>query len=127
MIYAKQANGTVDQVSAKLEAAVVANKFGVLGVHNLKEKLAAKGVALEPECRVFEVCNPMQAKRVLERNMSIANALPCRICVYEEAGSVMISTLKPTALIALFGESGLQNVAGEVEASLIHIIDEACG
>jgi len=127
MLYAKSAKGTVEQVGAKLEAAVAANKFGVLGVHNLKERLEAKGVTLTPECLVFEVCNPIQAKRVLETNMSVANALPCRICIYEEAGEVTVSTLRPTVLIALFGESDLRSVAEEVEAALIRIIDEACG
>jgi len=113
-------------VCEKLQQAAAANSFGVLGVHDLKEKMAAKGVALGPECRVFEVCNPVQAKKVLEADMAIANALPCRICVYEEAGKVWVSTLKPTAVLALFGHPELQEVAREVEAAILRIIDAAC-
>lgn len=126
MLYVKTAKGTVDQTAQKLTTAVAAHKFGVLGVHDLKEKMVAKGVAFGPECRVFEVCNPHQAKKVLESNMAVANALPCRICVYEEHGQTRVSTLRPTALLALFGSNDLQDVAREVEAAITQMIDEAC-
>lgn len=126
MLYVREAHGSVDEVAQKLTAAVVAQKFGVLGVHDLKAKLAEKGVSLGPQCRVFEVCNPQQAKKVLETNMAVANALPCRICIYEEDGKVKVSTLKPTALLALFETESLHGVAAEVEASITRIVDEAC-
>jgi uncharacterized protein (DUF302 family) len=126
MLYLKETSLTFEQVCSALEKAVEANKFGVLGVHNLKEKMEAKGVSFERECRVFEVCNPMQAKKVLEANMAISNALPCRICVYEDAGKVVVSTIKPTMLLGLFGNPELQPVAQDVEATLIRIIDSAC-
>ncbi|MBI5091083.1 MAG: DUF302 domain-containing protein [Candidatus Hydrogenedentes bacterium] len=126
MLYTRDAQGTVDQVCERLEEAVTRNHFGVLGMHNLKEKMASKGVEFGPECRVFEVCNPVQAKKVLEANMAIANALPCRICVYEERGAVRVSTIRPTAILGLFGDAQLQEVAYEVETTLERIIDEAC-
>ena len=126
MLYEKEAKGTVDEVVAKIEAAAAANQFGVLGIHNLKQKLKEKGLDFGPECRVLEVCNPGKAKTVLEADLSISNALPCRISVYEEKGKVKVSTLKPTALLALFGRSELEPVAQEVEQALFRIIDAAC-
>ena len=56
----------LDRLVADLEQAVSRHKFGVLGVHNLKKTMAKKGVAFQRECRIFEVCNPHQAKKVLE-------------------------------------------------------------
>ncbi len=126
MLYSKEAHGGVAQVCEKLEAAVTRNQFGVLGVHDLKNKMAAKGVEFGPECRVYEVCNPVQAKKVLESNMEIANALPCRICVYEDHGAVKVSTMRPTAILGLFGDAQLQEIAYEVETTLERIIDETC-
>ena len=38
--------------------------------------MAKKGVEFTHECLVFEVCQPQQAKEVLERNMSISTMLP---------------------------------------------------
>jgi uncharacterized protein (DUF302 family) len=126
MLYVRESRNTLDHVVKKLETAVAEHKFGVLGVHDLKERMAAKGVAFEHECRVFEVCNPLQAKKVLDVDMSIANALPCRICVYEEEGSIYVSTIKPTFMLSLFHNAKLQSVAQEVEDALLKIIDEAC-
>lgn len=126
MLYTREAKGAVDEVVAKIEAAAAANQFGVLGVHNLKEKMAAKGVDFGPECQVLEVCNPGKAKTVLEADMSISNALPCRISVYEEAGGVKVSTIKPTVLLKMFNHPELEPVAQEVEDIMLRIVDTAC-
>ena len=126
MLYVREARGSIDEVAKKLEAAAAENQFGVLGVHDLKQKMNAKGVEFGPECRIFEVCNPGKAKTVLETDMAISNALPCRISVYEEAGKVKVSTLKPTALLGLFGRPELESVAQEVEDTMVRIIDAAC-
>ena len=48
----------LERVARDLVDAVARHKFGVLGVHDLRAKLAEKGVAFDRECRVFEVCNP---------------------------------------------------------------------
>ena len=125
MLYVREAKGSVDDVLKKLEEAAAANKFGVLAVHNLKQKMNAKGVKFDPECRIVEVCNPKKAKSVLEADMAISNALPCRISIYEEGGKVKVSTLKPTAVLALFGRPELEPVAKEVEATMIRMIDAA--
>ena len=57
--------------------------------------------------------------------MGVATVLPCRISVYEDGGKTVIATLKPTALLGLFGAPELDPLAREVEAVLIAIIDEA--
>jgi uncharacterized protein (DUF302 family) len=126
MLYVQEADGSIDDVLKKLEEAAAANKFGVLAVHNLKQKMNAKGVEFGPECRIVEVCNPKKAKTVLETDMSISNALPCRISIYEEGGKVKVSTLKPTAILGLFGRPELEPVAKEVEETMIRMIDAAC-
>ncbi len=126
MLYVREAQGCIEEVARRLEAAAAENKFGVLAVHDLKEKLKAKGMDFARECRVFEVCNPSKAKAVLEADMSISNALPCRISVYEEGSRVKVSTLKPTAILALFDRPELEPVAREVEGAMIRIIDAAC-
>jgi uncharacterized protein (DUF302 family) len=58
---------SVSEAAAALEAAVQANHFGVMQVHNLKETVAKKGVEFERECLIFEVCQPQQAKRFSTR------------------------------------------------------------
>ncbi len=113
------------QVAVDLEKAVANHKFGILGIHDLKAKMAEKGVEFARECRVYEVCNPQQAKKVLETNLEISTALPCRISLYEEGGRVKLATILPTALIALYQTPALRGVAEEVEATLVAIMRDA--
>ena len=113
------------ELAADLEKAVTAHKFGVLGVHDLKAKMAEKGVPFARECRIYEVCNPHQAKKVLDVNLEISTALPCRISVYEEGGVTKLATIKPTAMIDLYSSPGLKDVAREVEVTLEAIMAEA--
>lgn len=68
MLIKMESKKNLNQACQDLEKAVIANKFGVMAVHNLNESMAKKGVAFDRPCRIFEVCNPHQAKRVLEKN-----------------------------------------------------------
>jgi uncharacterized protein (DUF302 family) len=125
MLYIVESKKPLARVAADLEAAAQRNKFGVLGVHDLRQKMADKGVTFERECRVFEVCNPNQAKKVLEANLEISTALPCRISVYEQDGKTRLATIKPTAMLALYPNPELRAVAEDVEATIVRIMDEA--
>jgi len=119
---------TVSEAAAALQIAVQANHFGVMQVHDLKETLWRKGVDLDHKCLIFEICQPQQAKKVLDENMSISTALPCRISIYEEGGNTILATLKPTNLLAMFNNTlQLAEVAQEVEAALVKIMQEAAG
>lgn len=59
MLYEKETGRTIDEVASKLDEAARANQFGAIGFHGIKRKSQA-------ECRGFEVCNPQEAKTVLE-------------------------------------------------------------
>lgn len=126
MRYLVRSQKTVEQATSDLEAAVKANGFGVLHQYDLKKTLAGKGVDLPHECRILEVCNPHQAARVLSADMGMNIALPCRISVYEDGGQTWIGMAKPTALLAGLSEApGLREVAEEVEADTISMIEQA--
>lgn len=125
ILYEKTAEGSIEEVGARLEQAAQNHKFGVLGIIDLKAKMAGKGVEFGPECRIYEVCNPHSAKLVLEKNLSIATALPCRIALCRAAGNVTLSTLLPTELLSMFETPGLAEVAKDVENDLKAMMDEA--
>lgn len=118
-------NKTVKEARLALESAIQANHFGLMQVHNLKETMMKKGVEFKRECLIFEVCQPDQAKKVLDQNMSISTALPCRISLYEEDGKTILATLKPTKLLSMFKEPHLEKVAREVEETIVKIMKEA--
>lgn len=115
----------VAETADALRAAVEANHYGVMQVHNLRETLERKGVEFRHACLIFEVCQPQQAKRVLEQDISVSTALPCRISIYEEGGKTVLAALKPSLLLAMFGLPHLESVAQEVEDSMTKIMKEA--
>lgn len=127
MLHIVDSTKPLERLAADLEKAVARHNFGVLGVHDLRATMARKGVEFARECRIYEVCNPVQAKKVLEANLEISTALPCRISVYEEGGRRRLATIKPTAMIALYPNPELKSVAEEVERTLTAIMAEAAG
>jgi len=126
MYYIVETGKTFDLAAADLESAVKNHGFGVLHVHDLGNTLRSKGVAFEEQCKVFEVCNPLQAARVLATDMRLNMALPCRISVFTENGKTKIGLIKPAPMLAtLSGDATLLQVAKEVEEKTILMVDEA--
>ncbi len=117
---------TVDQAVKDLCEAITERKFGVLHIHNLYETLNKKGVPFQQQCQVLEVCNPLQAAKVLEDDMDMNMALPCRVSVYEKGGKTHIGMISPKAMLATLSDSrALQDVAAHVEEVLTEAIQAA--
>jgi uncharacterized protein (DUF302 family) len=126
MFYIVDTNKSFSQASSDLESAVIRNGFGVMHIHDLGNTLRAKGVAFDEECKVFEVCNPVQAAKVLSTDMRLNMALPCRISVYTEKGKTKIGLIKPVQMLsALSTDEALVAVAKEVEDKTIQMVDES--
>lgn len=126
MYYIVDTPKSFDQASTDLEAAVKRHQFGVLHVHDLGNTLRGKGVDFKDECKVFEVCNPGQAAKVMGFDMRLNMALPCRISVYTEHGQTRIGLIKPAAMLAgLSQDAALLQIANEVEAQTLQMVDEA--
>jgi uncharacterized protein (DUF302 family) len=125
MVHIVETNKSVQEVEKDFPEVAAKHKFGVLGVYNLRQKMNEKGVPFEHDCLVFEVCNPQQAKRILDGNMVISTVLPCRVSVYEDGGRTKLATIQPTALLGLFENPELRPVAEEVERTLSLIMEEA--
>ena len=126
MYYIVETEKPFDQASEDLEQAVKRLGFGVLHIHDLATTLRSKGIAFEEQCKVFEVCNPQQAAKLLSTDMRLNMALPCRISVFTEKGKTKIGLIKPVQMLsALSQDSMLVQVAKEVEEKTIQMVNEA--
>jgi len=126
MYYIVETEKSFDQASADLDSAVKRHGFGVLHVHDLGSTLRSKGIVFEEQCKVFEVCNPAQAAKVLSTDMRLNMALPCRISVFTDKGKTKIGLIKPAQMLsALSQEAALVQVSEEVETKTIQMVDEA--
>ncbi len=126
MYYIVESGKPFEQAAADLEAAVKAGGFGVLHVHDLGNTLRGKGLPFTEQCRIFEVCHPGQAAKVLDLDLRLNMALPCRISVYTEQGGTRIGLIRPAEMLAGFTQdAALVPIAQEVEAALIQMVDAA--
>jgi uncharacterized protein (DUF302 family) len=116
---------SIGDVRQKFEDAAAGRKFGVQAIHNVTATLQSKGLAFDRKLYIYEVCNPGAAKKVLDTNVKIATALPCRVSIYVDGKDVVLETLKPTMLLQMFNEPSLLPTAGEVEAAIGEIMREA--
>jgi uncharacterized protein (DUF302 family) len=124
MLIVLESRKTVQEIASVFPEVCARHQFGVLSTIDIRQKLNDKGVAFAPQCLVFEVCNPRQAQKVLEDNIAIATALPCRIAVYQANGATQIATIRPTALLSMFPNPELAPVAQEVEEAMTRIMHD---
>ena len=107
MLFQLPTTRTMTEIQSELEASAARNKFGVIAVDDLQQTLRIKIVDLAMECRIFEICNPHQAKIVLESDGAISTALPCRISVYGSPNNYQLATMLATAVMQAFNKPGI--------------------
>ncbi len=126
MYYIVDSDKSFDDAVTDLDTAVKQNGFGVLHIHDLGNTLRSKGVDFKEDCKVFEVCNPAQAAKVLATDMRINMALPCRISVFTENNQTKIGLIKPEQMLsALSDDQSLTETAKEVEQITKLMVDQA--
>ncbi len=125
MIITVRSRKSIGDVRQSFEEAAAANRFGVLGLHDVGEKLRSKGLAFDRKLYVYEICNPAAAKKVLDANMRIASALPCRVAIYNDGAEVVLETVRPTAIVKMFDEPALEATAAEIDAAVEAVMREA--
>ncbi len=126
MYYIVETVKSFEQAATDLEAAVKRHGFGVLHIHDLGTTLRSKGIEFNNQCKVFEVCNPTQAAKVLATDMRLNMALPCRISVFTENMKTKIGLIRPAQMLSgLSQDAALAQIAEEVEEKTIQMVDDA--
>ena len=124
-IYELKTSKTFSVAVEDLKKSLNENKFGLLWELNFKEKLDEKGLDFQQNFQVLEVCNPKQAKEVLDRHIEVGYFLPCKMVVYEKENSVIMGMMLPTSMIGMSGKEELLSIAQQVETVLKKALNEA--
>lgn len=123
--YTVQTNEPIEDVIQTLEEQLKSEQFGVLWQFNIKETLESKGFDFDRPFHVLEVCNPKEAKDILEQNLLVGYFLPCKIVVYEIDGKTMIGMPRPSELISMVEDESLLKTAKDIEETIIKCIDNS--
>jgi uncharacterized protein (DUF302 family) len=103
-----QVFGSIDEVEAKITAALKEVGFGILtrieADQVLKEKI---GVETAPY-RILGACNPVLAHQALSLKPEVGVFLPCSVCLRQESnGSVSIWALDPGTVVETLNDPNL--------------------
>lgn len=123
IVYEKKTEKSLDEALAAVKENLQAHSFGVLFELNFKDKLAEKGLELADDYFVLEVCNPGEAKKVLEQNIHAGYVLPCKMVVRTEGKDTYIGMTSATALMSLYDEPELVDFAEGIEDTLRKAIE----
>ena len=123
IVYEKITTKNLNDSIKSLEDNLKKQGFGILWQLNFKEKLEEKGLEFKDDFVILEVCNPKQAKEVLEENIHIGYVLPCKMVVRSENNKTYIGMTSPEILIGLFENPELREIAKKVEESLRNSIE----
>jgi uncharacterized protein (DUF302 family) len=125
MLYQINSNNSLEEIEHRLHDSAARHRFGVIATHDLRDMMNRKGVNLDMECKIYEVCNPLQAKQVLDLDGAISTALPCRISVYGSKGQYTLATMRPTEMMKAFAHAELEPVARQVEEVILQMMRDA--
>ncbi|QKF66721.1 DUF302 domain-containing protein [Arcobacter venerupis] len=123
MQYMEMTTKSVQEVIDSLKEISPKYKFGIQHIHNITETLKSKGIELENECQIVDICNPIIAEKFLSEDMSLSIVMPCKISVYTQDGETIIAM---NSLVQLVDDINpdLIEIAQEVQEQLLEIIDE---
>lgn len=121
MLYTTQTSLPLESIKSQLAERAKAAGFGVLGQYDFKKILGSKGLPIERDITVYELCNPSAAQGALTALPAISIYLPCRLSVYEEDGK--------SVLVTIGIEEMLGNVTAddELRSSMLTIFDNIKG
>ena len=123
IVYEKRTEKNLADAMESLKENLKKNKFGVLFELNFKDKLAEKDIELVDDYFILEVCNPEEAKKVLDKNIQAGYVLPCKMVVRSEGNDTYIGMTSAKALMSLYEESELIDFAEGIEETLKQTIE----
>lgn len=120
--YRIESDKSVEKLSELLEKTTPDHNFRILAVHNVQETLKEKGFDIKP-LKIFELCNAGFANEALKKDLSVALFMPCKIVVRPENDKTLMILAKPSVISQMLPDSGLENMANEVEHNLIGLMN----
>ncbi|ADO45600.1 protein of unknown function DUF302 [Hydrogenobacter thermophilus TK-6] len=125
MLINVESKKSVEEIRSAIEEKAKSKGFGVMAIHEVTKILESKGVPINYQCLIIEVCSPKHASTMLQKNPYVSTAMPCRIAVIDQGDRRILSTIAPTAVLDMFNMPEEKALVEEVEKLMKEIMEEA--
>src|SRR5574343_359511 len=112
---------------ANLDLGPVVERLGFVILYScdLGETLTRKGIDLDEDCHVYDLCNYRYVEKLLDSDMRHSLTIPWRISVFTDNCATKIGLTRPGALLEKPGENKkISGLTAEVEAKRATMVDE---
>ncbi len=117
-------NGTIADVRTRVEAALQDEGFGILTEIDVAATLKKKIDVDRKPYLILGACNPTLANQAINADPDIGLLLPCNVVLREEEdGTITVAFMDPAAVLGLVEKDGVEELAGQVRASLEQVRD----
>ena len=117
--------GSMDDVDARVRAALAERGFGVLTEIDVKATLKAKIGAEVDDYRILGACSPSMAYKAIQVEPRAGAMLPCNVILRAVEGGVEISAIDPVASMQAINNDDLHKIAVEVRQMLVEAVEAA--
>jgi len=117
------AGATIDEVDARIRAALTAKGFGVLTEIDVQATMKKKLDVDMPPYRILGACNPQMAYRAIGIEPRVGAMLPCNVILRAMDGGVEVSAIDPVASMAAIDNAAVNEVAGQVRGLLASAVE----
>jgi uncharacterized protein (DUF302 family) len=116
-------DSSIDDVDARVRAALAERGFGVLTEIDVKATLKAKIGAEIDDYRILGACSPSMAYKAIQVEPRVGAMLPCNVILRAVDGGVEISAIDPVASMQAVENDELDKIAAEVRNMLIEAVE----
>jgi uncharacterized protein (DUF302 family) len=112
-----------EEALGRMEAALMAEGFGVLCRIDIQAKLREKLGVDFPRYVILGACNPPLAHQALQSEINLGLLLPCNAVVYEKDGQVWAGAVDAARMLSVVGNAAMNPMAEEVNRKLRRAVD----
>ncbi|HEC12942.1 MAG TPA: c-type cytochrome [Acidiferrobacteraceae bacterium] len=115
---------SVEQTVASLKSTILGNNFRLIRIQPLDQGFVERGKENKKRVLVYS-CNFNFLNEALKVDPRVGLFLPCRVTVMEHKGKVLVMTINPKRLSAIFNNSELNRLCEEMSKIYVEMIEEA--
>ena len=105
----------LDKVELRVREELARDGFGILTEIDVQATLKKKIDLDRPPYRILGACNPKLAARGLAAEPELGVLLPCNVCLWVDGRNTVVAAMKPTAALALTSSPVVHGLAEEAE------------